>query len=212
MLAKISFLVLFVVLLLCAMSSAQDGSEVDNHESCGYWASTGECTKNPGYMLVNCKNACKSIAPQRSDLPTVNSFYDIVETDIDGTEFKFDVFRGKVVYIINVASYCGYTDENYRMFRELKKYQAEGFVMVLAPCNAFGYQEPGDSVAIKAFAGKEAFSGVILSKAEVNGEHTRPVFRYLKHVTSTPAIKWYALLLYIMLCSSCSTDPLHTMS
>jgi glutathione peroxidase-family protein len=190
MFTKILLLLLLFVIVLASIGDAQNAGEVDNHESCEHWANAGECAKNPGYMLVNCKKSCQAVSATNSP-PPVNSFYDIVETDIDGNEFKFDVFRGKVVYIINVASYCGYTEENYKMFRELKKYQSEGFVMVLAPCNAFGYQEPGDGVAIKAFAGKEAFNGIILSKAEVNGEHARPVFRYLKHVTSTPSIRWY---------------------
>ncbi|GAB1610736.1 zinc metalloproteinase nas-14-like isoform X2 [Argonauta hians] len=32
---------------------------VDSHQSCPTWASKGECTKNPDYMLVNCKKSCK---------------------------------------------------------------------------------------------------------------------------------------------------------
>ena len=31
----------------------------DKHALCGQWADEGECTKNPSYMLVNCKNACE---------------------------------------------------------------------------------------------------------------------------------------------------------
>ena len=30
----------------------------DNNKSCSGWAANGECTKNPGYMLVNCKKSC----------------------------------------------------------------------------------------------------------------------------------------------------------
>lgn len=30
----------------------------DNHNNCQYWASIGECSKNPGYMLHNCKRSC----------------------------------------------------------------------------------------------------------------------------------------------------------
>jgi len=34
------------------------GSCTDSNENCGYWASAGECTKNPGWMLENCKKSC----------------------------------------------------------------------------------------------------------------------------------------------------------
>ena len=31
----------------------------NNHASCNYWASIGECEANPGYMLKNCKKGCQ---------------------------------------------------------------------------------------------------------------------------------------------------------
>mmetsp|Transcript_50055 Transcript_50055/g.98906 ORF Transcript_50055/g.98906 Transcript_50055/m.98906 type:complete len:439 (+) Transcript_50055:8-1324(+) len=36
---------------------ALDGA-VDTHSECGHWASSGECSANPGYMLPNCGAAC----------------------------------------------------------------------------------------------------------------------------------------------------------
>jgi len=33
---------------------------VDNHNSCGGWAKTGECSKNPAYMLVTCAKSCNN--------------------------------------------------------------------------------------------------------------------------------------------------------
>ncbi|XP_065060849.1 zinc metalloproteinase nas-15-like isoform X2 [Rhopilema esculentum] len=35
------------------------GNCVDNHSYCSYWASIGECQKNPNYMLTNCKKSCQ---------------------------------------------------------------------------------------------------------------------------------------------------------
>ncbi|KAF5843809.1 hypothetical protein DUNSADRAFT_5046 [Dunaliella salina] len=57
-----------VVLLFC--SSAQSTSRTggfrwlhregwDNDSSCGGWASKGECTSNPGYMLMACPVSCE---------------------------------------------------------------------------------------------------------------------------------------------------------
>ncbi len=160
----------------------------DLHESCAEWASVGECSKNPGYMLSHCQLSCAGHEETLEDVE--GTFYDIVETDSEGQAIHFDQFRGKVVYVINVASHCGYTAENYATFRSLKNYRSEGLEIVLAPCNSFGAQEPGDSVAIAQFAKKNAFEGIILSKDEVNGADTRPAFKYLKAVTGKSAINW----------------------
>jgi glutathione peroxidase-family protein len=184
--------VFLVISLLGITVKASDGI-TDNHESCSHWAAAGECVKNPGYMLVNCVKSCNTVVSQTNQqnlLPVASSFYDVVETDISGNEFKFDLLRGKVVYVINVASHCGYTAENYAMFKRLTKYESQGLIMVLAPCNSFGYQEPGDALAIRTFAHEQEFRGVILSKAEVNGGETRPVFRYLKRATGVSTINW----------------------
>ncbi|XP_070182968.1 adhesive plaque matrix protein 2-like, partial [Littorina saxatilis] len=32
----------------------------DSNGNCKYWASTGECTKNPSYMLPNCRVSCNT--------------------------------------------------------------------------------------------------------------------------------------------------------
>ena len=32
----------------------------DLNEYCEYWASTGECQNNPGYMLPNCPKSCNA--------------------------------------------------------------------------------------------------------------------------------------------------------
>jgi Glutathione peroxidase len=87
--------------------------------------------EDPGFMLVSCPESCSRPEIESNFV----SLYDIVETDINGKEFSFDIFKGSIVYIVNVASQCGYTAENYEMFRKLSKYRDDGVQMVLAPCN-----------------------------------------------------------------------------
>merc|ERR1712228_733070 len=36
------------------------GSCQDGNGQCSYWASTGECTRNPQYMRANCKKSCNA--------------------------------------------------------------------------------------------------------------------------------------------------------
>jgi len=182
--------VVLVALLFLFAGSFVNGE--DANDQCLEWASTGECEANPGYMLSHCAEACAEVAKHASDLePLPSSFYDIVETDLDGKELKFSDFRGQVVYIVNVASHCGYTKENYDMFRKLAKYRKQNyFEIVLAPCNQFGQQEPGDEVAISNYARKQDFEGIILAKGDVNGAKARTTFRYLKNASGVSSISW----------------------
>ena len=57
-----TLLIPFVVIKLKIDSSIStipsSGCENEN-PSCDQWAKTGECDKNPGYMLISCKKACK---------------------------------------------------------------------------------------------------------------------------------------------------------
>jgi glutathione peroxidase len=120
-----------------------------------------------------------------------NSFYDIKEKDITGRTVDFSQFEGKVVYIVNVASYCGYTESNYQLMNSLSsKYASKGLEMLIFPCNQFGAQEPGTGSEISAFAETKGFSGKIMSKADVNGDKTRPTFKYLKAHTAKNYITW----------------------
>jgi glutathione peroxidase-family protein len=193
---------LLSALLLLATHAVPTATAVltDEHESCEFWASIGECDKNPQYMNENCLLSCSRVGDEGeddvededadADAMMPESFYDIEETDLYGKRFRFEAFRGKVVYMVNVASKCGYTASNYEQFRNLKKYNDRGLIMVLAPCNAFGFQEPGGTKEIEAFAKAEGFKGLILSKDEVNGERTRPAFRFLKAAAQKDYISW----------------------
>lgn len=89
-------------------------------------------------MLTECKESCAKIQQLHAQGSGIESFYDIVETDISGNELHFSSFKGSIVYIVNVASQCGYTAQNYKMFRSLAKYKDEGLQIVIAPCNQVG--------------------------------------------------------------------------
>ncbi len=169
--------------------SASNNILPDENEHCGFWASIGECSKNPNYMLRYCATSCAKQQQKSVDLPA--SFYDIVEKDIHGNEFKFSRFRGKVVYLVNVASQCGYTQSNYDQIRDLQeKFSTQGLEIVLAPCNSFGGQEPATPAEIYRFADSKGFNGFILSKDEVNGDGARISFRYLRHTSGKSYIEW----------------------
>jgi glutathione peroxidase len=60
-------------------------------------------------------------------------------------------YAGRVVLVVNTASYCGYTNQ-YRDLEAIhEKYQKRGFTVLGFPSNDFGSQEPKDNKAIADF-------------------------------------------------------------
>ncbi|HEY4319306.1 MAG TPA: glutathione peroxidase [Herbaspirillum sp.] len=113
----------------------------------------------------------------------------------DGSRASLDQYRGKVLLIVNTASQCGFTPQ-YQGLQELyAQFSAQGLEVLAFPCNQFGEQEPGDAAAIREFC--ETNYGVrfpVFAKVRVNGEHTEPLFDFLKTsatgILGTQAIKW----------------------
>lgn len=67
----------------------------------------------------------------------------------------FTAFRPQAVLIVNVASYCGYTDGHYRELQALREEYDESKLAIIAfPCNQFGAQEPGTWEEITNFVDK----------------------------------------------------------
>jgi glutathione peroxidase len=71
--------------------------------------------------------------------------------DILGTKEDLCQYAGKVVLVVNTASYCGYTPQ-YKGLQALnERYKARGLVILGFPSNDFGNQEPGSNQEIADF-------------------------------------------------------------
>lgn len=96
--------------------------------------------------------------------------------DIDGNAIDPNTFSGKVVFAMNVASACGYTDSGYKLLAALtEKYPSDQFVAVAIPCNSFGWQENGTPEEIKTFALARAQKLLITQRSDVNGKNQHPI-------------------------------------
>ncbi len=60
-------------------------------------------------------------------------------------------YAGKVLLVVNTASFCGFTGQ-YKALEALHaRYASRGLVVLGFPSNDFGQQEPGDNTAIAEF-------------------------------------------------------------
>jgi glutathione peroxidase len=70
---------------------------------------------------------------------------------LQGKPQDFCAFSGKVVLVVNTASYCGFT-EQYKGLQALHdRYKDRGLVVVGFPANDFGKQEPGSNAEVADF-------------------------------------------------------------
>ena len=123
------------------------------------------------------------------------SLYDIDLVTIDGTPQKMEVYRGKTLLIVNVASQCGFTPQYAGLQALYETFKDRGFVVLGFPCNQFGQQEPGGEAEIKQFCAKNfSVTFPMFAKIEVNGTNAHPLYQYLKSekpgILGAEAIKW----------------------
>lgn len=99
---------------------------------------------------------------------------------IDGQAFAPDSLDGKVVLVVNVASFCGYTEQYSDLQNLWKRYRERGLVVLGVPCNQFGGQEPGSDKEIRNFCrSRYGVDFPMLAKQDVNGAERSPLFRWL---------------------------------
>jgi glutathione peroxidase len=123
------------------------------------------------------------------------SIYDFEVQTIEGETITMEKYRGKVLLIVNVASKCAFTPQYEGLEKLYEKYEKQGLVILGFPCNQFDEQESGSNSEIASFCRLSySINFPMLSKIEVNGENTHPLYRYLKSQKSgflgSQSIKW----------------------
>ena len=125
---------------------------------------------------------------------TINemNFYDFKIEDIQGEEVSLDIYKGKTILLVNVASNCGFTNQYGDLQNLWEKYKEKNLIVLGVPSNQFGNQEPGSNSEIKNFCEVNFNVDFIMTEtSNVRGENAHPLFKYIeKNLGSRSSPKW----------------------
>jgi glutathione peroxidase len=121
-----------------------------------------------------------------------SSVYDFTLDDIDGKPLSLSSFRGKVLLLVNTASFCGNTPQYADLETMYERYQARGLEILAFPANNFGRQEPGTNEEIRSFCyTKYSLTFPLFSKISVKGSDKHPLYQYLTEQSPFPGeVDW----------------------
>lgn len=109
------------------------------------------------------------------------SIYNIKVTNNEGKEVNLEIYRGKVLLIVNTATGCGFTPQYAGLQKLYDTYKEKGFEVLDFPCNQFGNQAPGTNEEINSFCTLNYNASFPrFNKIDVNGEKESPLYTLLK--------------------------------
>lgn len=111
---------------------------------------------------------------------------------IEGEQQALSTYEGKVLFIVNVASRCGFTPQYEGLEALYRTYKDQGLVVLGFPSNDFMNQEPGTDQEIQQFCSlKYDVTFPMFSKISVKGKAIHPLYDYLTNHSEIPGpISW----------------------
>lgn len=112
---------------------------------------------------------------------TAATAWDFTFTSIDGKAMPLSDFKGKVLLVVNTASFCGFTKQYTALQALHARYEGQGFAVIGVPSNDFGEQEPKGPGEIKQFC--QGIYGVtfpLTDKNVVSGEKAHPFYKWAR--------------------------------
>ena len=118
--------------------------------------------------------------------------YDIEIESINGEIISLSKYKGKTIFLVNVASNCGFTKQYADLQNLWEKYREKDLIVIGVPSNQFGGQEPGSNKEIKDFCEtKFNINFLMTSKQDVKGENAHEIYKWAKISYGKSAIpKW----------------------
>ena len=117
--------------------------------------------------------------------------YNFKINSITGEEINFNDYKNKVILLVNVASYCGFTKQYADLQKLWEIYRDKGFVVIGVPSNSFN-QEKNSEKEIKKFCEVNFnINFPMTSIYEVKGDNAHEIYKWAMNNHGKSAIpKW----------------------
>ena len=123
-----------------------------------------------------------------------SSLFDFEVAKADGNMISLNDYKGKKAFlIVNVASYCGYTQGHYNEMKLLyDKYKDYGLEILAFPCNDFGQQEPDSNEQIQAFCNAKGAEYPVFGKLKCNANDNTvsSLYNWLMKEAGIERLQW----------------------
>ncbi len=118
--------------------------------------------------------------------------FDFNITTIDGNNKNLSEYNAKVILLVNVASYCGFTKQYTDLQKLWDQYKNKGLLVIGFPSNQFGGQEPESNDKIKNFCEVNfKINFPITEKTDVKGKNAHEIYKWaLKNHGKKTIPKW----------------------
>ncbi|MCW8084383.1 glutathione peroxidase [Sabulicella glaciei] len=97
---------------------------------------------------------------------------------LEGGALPLAQYRGRVLLVVNTASFCGYTPQYETLQRLHERHEARGLTVIGVPSNDFS-QESTEAAKVREFC--DAMFGItfpLTAISHVRGERAHPFFRW----------------------------------
>ena len=104
----------------------------------------------------------------------------------DGKPMPLCQYAGKVILVVNTASFCGFTSQYEGLEKLYAQLKDRGLVVLGFPSNDFGEQEPGSEKEIADFC--RLTYGIefpMVAKTTVKGKDANPFYRQLAEMSGS---------------------------
>ena len=99
---------------------------------------------------------------------------------LEGGEHDLGAWRGRVLLVVNTASFCGYTPQYAALQRLHERFRARGLTVLGVPSNDFN-QESADNRQIREFCDTQfGIDFPMAAISHVTGEQAHPFYRWVR--------------------------------
>ena len=118
-------------------------------------------------------------------------FFDFKINSINGEIIDFKDYKGKVVLMVNTASYCGFTKQYTELQKLWDKYKSKGLIVLAIPSNSFNQEKNLDDEVKKFCEVNFNINFPISTITNVKGDNAHKIFKWAKENYGKQAIpKW----------------------